>query len=52
MHPKVKVPAVVSLVIACVLAVLSILSQVPALVFYVQLAQALVTTAAGYLTYS
>lgn len=50
-NPKVKVPAFVAVIIACILAVLAILATVPALAFYVSIGMALVTTAAGYLVY-
>jgi hypothetical protein len=50
-NPKVKVPAVVGLLIACILAVLAILSTVPALAFYVSIGMAIVTTAGGYFVY-
>jgi hypothetical protein len=50
-NPKVKVPAVLAVVIACILAVLAILSSVPALTFYVSIGMAIVTTAAGYFVY-
>lgn len=50
-NPKVKAPAFVGLIIACILAVLTILSTVPALALYVSIGMAIVTTGAGYLVY-
>ena len=51
-HPKVKVPAVVGTVLACVLAVLAILATVPAVAAYAVAGTAIVLTVSGYLTYS
>lgn len=49
-HPKVKVPAIVGIIITVILAVLSALTSVPALAPYVSIGLTIVTTISGYLT--
>lgn len=49
-HPKVKVPAIVGVIIAIVLAILSALTSVPAVAAYAAIGITIVTTISGYLT--
>jgi hypothetical protein len=49
-HPKVKVPAIVGVIITVILAILSALTSVPALAPYVTIGLTIVTTISGYLT--
>lgn len=49
-HPKVKVPAIVGVVIAIVLAVLSALTSVPAVAAYAAIGVTILTAISGYLT--
>lgn len=49
-HPKVKVPAIVGVVITVVLAILSALTSVPTLAPYVSIGITLITAISGYLT--
>lgn len=50
-HPKVKVPAVVGVVITALLAALAIVGTAPEYAPYAAAAQAVVTTVAGWLAF-